>query len=146
MLRLSLMLKEVRGRKQMSLKTLEKKTGVSSPYIFRLEQQDRKNPSVQAVLALCKAMELTSYEVFQLLLEDYHMEGYVPTLEELLRSHRFALGGNEVDDVELKRVLLDIVMHIDQNMDEDVEQESVAELTRKVERYHDRKAQILSGV
>jgi transcriptional regulator with XRE-family HTH domain len=67
---LSNVLKSTRLNKNMSLSVIAKYTGISPSYLHRLEIGERKQPSVQAIAKIAKALDLDLIFLVNLILEE----------------------------------------------------------------------------
>ena len=57
-------IKKYRNEKQMTMKELAKKAGISSGYLCHLEKGNRQNPSIKVMENISKALEKTIAEIF----------------------------------------------------------------------------------
>lgn len=57
-------LKEIRNHKNITLKELSEMTGISAGYICHLEKGTRKNPSMQVMELIAKALGEDVSEIF----------------------------------------------------------------------------------
>lgn len=65
-------LKEIREEKGMSVAELARISKVSRPYILQLESKVYGNPSLKAILNLCKALEVTPNDLIK---SEYYKRG-----------------------------------------------------------------------
>lgn len=57
-------MRKVRNSKNLTLEDLSELTGISVGYLCHLEKGSRKNPSVQVMEAIAKALEESVVEIF----------------------------------------------------------------------------------
>ena len=58
-------LKKYRKEKEMSLRTLAEKTGISAGYLCHLEKETRTNPSYNVMKKISDALEKEIFKVFE---------------------------------------------------------------------------------
>ncbi|STB71347.1 helix-turn-helix domain-containing protein [Clostridium baratii] len=60
-------LKDERLKLGLSLQYMEEKTGVNAAYIYRIEEGERKNPSIKIIKRICDFYKLDFIEIIYLM-------------------------------------------------------------------------------
>lgn len=58
-------LQKIRLEKNMSVAELARRSGVSRPYILQLESKMYNNPTLDKIIGLCKALDVTPNELIK---------------------------------------------------------------------------------
>lgn len=113
------MLKRLRVEQGLSLNDLSIKTGISSSYIYRLEQSKRKSVSFPKLVALSEALGVEPWVLAGSSLN--WNKGEIIGLKELLFNHQVQHDG-EILSAEVKEILLEI---LEATLDADWSKESL---------------------
>lgn len=100
-------IKDVRKAKKISLRCLSKKTGISRPYLFDLENNRKINPSLDTMYKIATALNVKVDDLFftELDIEKLRRKMY-------RRIDKYGINSNEVMEVSQ---VLDLLINIKMN-------------------------------
>lgn len=104
-------IKNARNNKEMSMKALTEKSGVSSAQISRLENGSRKSPRVETVKALAEALEVDTKEA--MIAAGYVQEDSKENKEKTLTNEQEFVKAIDLEKMNDEELLKEFPIKID---------------------------------
>lgn len=139
--RFAVAIRSARKRKGLSLKELGEATSTSASYINRLENFERKNPTITILILLAQELDINIWQLLKLAIDE-HVDN-APDVADLFLQEHFSIDGIVVDNPELRKVLMDLMLMIVYQLDEDVDYRDIVPLIDIVKKFHIEKRVVL---
>jgi len=95
----------LREQRNLTLKDVERLTGISPSYINRLEKGERKSPGVPIISKLAPVLGVAPYELMEMSEEERREKDVV----ELLLTHHYTLGNGIRANRAMKNSLAELI-------------------------------------
>ncbi|AGX43923.1 helix-turn-helix domain-containing protein [Clostridium saccharobutylicum] len=107
-------IRELRIQKNMSLDELSNITNVSKSYLYRLEQNQRNNPTIYVINRLSTALELDIKAMEKLLVNEECKEPkeYISNIDGMLLNNTYTFAEN-VATMEVQLSLRDVIKSLE---------------------------------
>lgn len=107
-------IRELRIQKNMSLDELSNITNVSKSYLYRLEQNQRNNPTIYVINRLSNALELDIKAMEKLLVTEECKEPkeYISNIDGMLLNNTYTFAEN-VATMEVQLSLRDVIKSLE---------------------------------
>jgi len=132
--RFAVAIRDARMRKGLSLQQLGELTSTSASYINRLENFQRKNPSITVLISLAEELDLNVWELLQLAIDDHTDK--VSDVADLFVNSNFAINGKVVNNPGMRGILKEIISMIVYRLNRDVNYRDVMTLIQLIEKFH----------
>ena len=103
----------LRTQRKMSLQDVEKLTGVSASYIYRIEKSERKMPSFPIVEKLAQAFDVPTEELLKMATAGQKPSNSKRSLETVLISEELTVNGQLLSSEE-KQLIIKLLVLIDE--------------------------------
>lgn len=107
-------IRELRIQKNMSLDELSNITNVSKSYLYRLEQNQRNNPTIFVINRLSNALELDIKAMEKLLVNEECKEQkeYISNIDRVLLNNTYTFA-EKVATMEVQLSLMDVIKSLE---------------------------------
>src|SRR5690625_2995207 len=103
------LVKRLREKKGLSYNQLSTETGISSSYLLRLENSDRRSPSLKVVFALANVLDMSIEQLKESVDATTYEKSKGVKLEELLLYCQNLTINDKVVDSDFKERMLDLI-------------------------------------
>lgn len=104
-------LKQLRTSKDMSLREVEEKTGISAGYVCRLESGEKRAPTIPIICKLAQVYNLKSSELFSMAVNTVERNERIMDIGTFLLTYD-VLYLDRILTVHVKNILIDIINDI----------------------------------
>lgn len=139
--RFAVAIRNARKNKGISLQKLGDATATSASYINRLERFERKNPTVSVLVTLAQELDINVWELLKLAVDE-HVDN-APDVADLFLFEHFSIDGVVVNNPELRKVLMDLMLLIVYQLDQDVNYRDIVALVDLIKKFHIEKQAVL---